>query len=517
MNLRTYQQEAVSAAEAALARGRHPVLQLATGTGKSLIIAALAESARGRGDSVWVLTHVQQLVEQNAATYRKYAEREPAIICAGLKRKDIAPGSVTYGSIQSVIGAAAKLPPPRLIIIDEAHRVPHREGQPGMYEALLARYPRAQRVAMTATPWRMDNGIIHGEGEQFWFDELAYSYAVPRAVADGWLCPLVGVETEVQLDVEDVAVQGDYVQSEVARLQVEGWLAAVARSLPELAGARRHLAVYCPTVVAARRMADVVARETGWAAEVLTGGADLSLRQDVLRRFASGETRVLCSVDMLTTGFDLPALDCIVCLRPTVSSSLWVQMQGRGTRLHPGKKNCLVLDYVGNLLRLGGVDMYDTYYRQRGQQQVDAAPRRPHVRRQRQVYPGVSSLTPLDPMTGQAAADGAELEVAVHAVSATPITTRRSVYPVLLVSYTCSTAENARVQASQFIDTQRPTPGTVAFFRARQLAVNLPAPAPQLTWQLRGAKLPSRARVRKNGRYWNVVTEHFTEPTTHAD
>ena len=174
MQLRPYQQDAVDAAIKALMAGSNPVLQLATGTGKSIIIAALAELYRACGKQAWVLTHVQQLVKQNAATYERYAGIEPAIVCASLGRRDTW-GGVTYGTIQSVTGMLDKLIAPDLIIIDEAHRVPHNEGEPSQYEAVLSRYPDARRVAMTATPWRMDNGIIHGTGPQFWFDTLAYS------------------------------------------------------------------------------------------------------------------------------------------------------------------------------------------------------------------------------------------------------------------------------------------------------------------------------------------------------
>jgi superfamily II DNA or RNA helicase len=385
-----------------LQRGHHPVLQLATGTGKSLIIAELAERYRRAGQQVWALTHVQQLVAQNAERYRAYAGREPSIVCAGLNRKDTE-GGVTFGTIQSVTGMLPELEAPDLIIIDEAHRVPHNEDEPTLYESILRRYPAAQRVAMTATPWRMDNGIIYGAGEQFWFDRLAYNYTVPRAVAEGWLCPLVGVETAVQLDVEEVSVAGDFTQSEVAELQNSVWLKAVARSLPELAGLRNHVAVYCPTVAAANLTALTIRLNIGWKSAVLHGGMTQEEREKTLNRFYSGEVRVLCSVDMITTGFDFPALDCIVCLRPTLSSSLWVQIQGRGTRLHPSKKNCLVLDYVGNLIRLGGVGMYETFYRERGMLEVPAEPSKPYVKRERKIYPGVRTLTPIDPMTGRVA------------------------------------------------------------------------------------------------------------------
>jgi superfamily II DNA or RNA helicase len=101
MQLRSYQQDAYDAALASLAEAHHPVLQLATGTGKSLIIAALAEHYKQTNRRVWALTHVQQLVEQNASTYERYSGFKPGIVCAGLKRKDkFEP--VTFATIQSI-------------------------------------------------------------------------------------------------------------------------------------------------------------------------------------------------------------------------------------------------------------------------------------------------------------------------------------------------------------------------------------------------------------------------------
>lgn len=509
MKLRPYQFEAVNSALSYLSRYHHPVLQLATGTGKSLIIADLCQQYRLRGKRVWALTHVQQLVGQNAKTYARYTGLDPAIVCAGLGRKDVF-GPITFGTIQSFIGMLPVLQEPHLIIIDEAHRVPHNQGEPTLYETILKKYPKAGRVAMTATPWRMDNGIIYGDGDQFWFDRLAYNYTVPRAVEDGYLCPLVGVETEIQLDVENVAVNGDFVQSEVEEAQTAVWLEAVARSVANLAVMRDHIAVYCPTIKAARKTAEIIARATGWTTATLASDLTDDERAAVLGRFYSGEVRVLCSVDMITTGFDFPALDCIVCLRPTLSSSLWVQIQGRGTRLHESKKNCLVLDYAGNLIRLGGVGMYETFYREKGLVEVEAEPRKPHVKKERVMHPGLTSLTPIDPMTGQEAADGSELVVTVHNVNSIAITLRNKPgEPVLLVQYACTTVENARINASKFISTERVTQETLKFFSDRNLAVNLPAPAKSVSWQVKGARQPRAVTVRKRGKYWNVLEEHW--------
>jgi superfamily II DNA or RNA helicase len=178
---------------------------------------------------------------------------------------------------------------------------------------------------------------------------------------------------------------------------------------------------------------------------------------------------VLCSVDMITTGFDFPALDCIVCLRPTLSSSLWVQIQGRGTRLHDSKKNCLVLDFVGNLQRLGGVDMYEKFYRERldaEPEELPAVPTKPYVKKERKVYPGVRTLIPIDPMTGLEVTDDSVITAKVSNVNCVAVFTRRNPnQPVLLVQYACVTEEGARIDASTFISTETPTSQSVAVFQ----------------------------------------------------
>jgi hypothetical protein len=174
----------------------------------------------------------------------------------------------------------------------------------------------------------------------------------------------------------------------------------------------------------------------------------------------------------------------------------------------------LVLDYAGNLIRLGGVDMYETFYREKGLVEVSAVPRQPHVKKERQIYPGVKALAPIDPMTGKEAKDGSELVVKVHNVNSVAITVRsRTVSPILLVQYICTTPEGARIDAADFINTEVPDRKTLDFFAGRALAVRLPCEANSVSWQIKGARKPSAVTVRKKGRYWNVIEEHWNEET----
>lgn len=513
MKPRYYQSEAAESALIALEEGYNPVLQLATGTGKSLILSMIASHYRYDLSNVWMLTHVQQLVGQNAIAYKKFTGNSPGIVCSGMGMAQY-DKRVTFGTVQSMKHPVMHglIPPPDLILIDEAHRVPHNTEDTSIYEQIFREYPNARRVGLSATPWRMDNGLIYGDGSQYWFDKLAYTYTVPRAVHDGYLSPLVGVETEFQLDLEDVSVEGgEFVQREVTEAQTLSWLKAVIGSIMQLARNRKRIAVYCPTVKSAMKVSGLFTDIAGWDSEVITGATPREERNRIFSAFRDGSLRVLVSVDTITTGFDEPALDCLVCLRPTLSSSLWVQIQGRGTRLSPEKKNCLVLDYVGNYQRLGGVDMLDSYVREVGLDVVEEIPaaeiRKPHLRKERKILPGVRSLKPIDPMTGREAVDGSCLTLDVHSVSAVPIKPRSRKEEVLLVQFACTTAENARIDAALFVNTESPKGSDAAFFKNRQLAVYLPSPAKKVIWQVRNSRVPKQVIARKNGRYWNVLEE----------
>jgi hypothetical protein len=114
-------------------------------------------------------------------------------------------------------------------------------------------------------------------------------------------------------------------------------------------------------------------------------------------------------------------------------------------------------------------------------------------------------------MTGKDATEGSELTVEVYNVSSIAIQTRGKPYPVMLVQYTCATQEGARIDASSFINTESPNDATAAFINHRRLAVRLPSAARTLSWQVKGARRPTHVRVRKSGRYWNVLEEHFGE------
>lgn len=505
MQLRDYQQEASDFVFQSLRAGNHPCVQLPTGTGKSLVVADIVNRIRQKEGIVWVLTHVKELVQQNHRTLERFAGlSNTGIICAGLNQTTEGE-QVTFATIQSIHKRAIKgqLRPPHAIIIDEAHRIP--PGKDGKwYNEVLHAYPDARRIGMTATPWRMDGGMIYGSQEGLWFNDLAYQKTVLEMVEAGYLAPLVGVHTEVQLDLAGVQKNaGDYVMKQVSEKQTHPWLMAVVDATMKLAEKRKHIAVYCPTVEAAHNTAATFEAK-GWSAGVVVGQTDD--RHEVIDEWKCGNTRVLCSVDVLTTGFDHPPLDCIVCLRPTESSSLWVQILGRGTRIHEDKSNCLVLDFVGNLARLGGIGMMEDFYEEKDGEAV-AVKKATGAKKEKKEKPKPNYLGALDPMSGSAKA----VQVATTDVSYVVIPSKsQQGKSILMVSYEAVTEEGYPITASLFVC---PEYSGYARHQAEQFferrGGTCPRSADTARYACYGLPVPRFLTVQRNGRYINVVKEHF--------
>ena len=347
--LRPYQNSAVDDAVCALEQGEHPVLSLPTGSGKSLVIAALAAQLPGR---ILVATHRQELLEQNAAQLERFDdEAQSGIYSAGLRRRDDQ-GRVIFGGIQSIywrMGMLQQSGAFRYVIVDECHRVlPPSESS--MYGTVFAACPEALRVGLTATPYRLNNGLLH-EGDDTWFSSMPVSIGI-RDLTPQYLAPLAGVLTANGINVADVRIRaGEFVTRELSQAACEE--EAIAGALDELctiAATRQHWLLFCVDV-AHSRLVHGALEERGMTSELVLGETPQDERRAALERFRDGTSRVLVNCEVATTGFDIPHIDCIAMLRPTQSKGLCVQMLGRGTRQAPGKQDCLVLDFAGNIER----------------------------------------------------------------------------------------------------------------------------------------------------------------------
>lgn len=360
MQLRPYQQACVEAVYDHLrTRDDNPCAVIPTAGGKTPVMATICRDAVLRWDGrVLVLAHVKELLEQSADKLRAVCpELRFGLYSAGLNRRDTDHAVIVAG-IQSVAKRAAELGVFDLILIDEAHMLPP-DGE-GQYRQFLAEAaainPHIRVVGFTATPFRMRSGpICTTDGI---LNHVCFEVGVRELIQEGYLCPLVSKGAAKPTDFSGLHVRaGEFIPDEVERLMNDDQVVAAAcTELVAYAANRQAVLVFASGVDHGRHVVRVLSERHGVACGFVTGATPRGERDDLLARFRDGNLKYLCNVNVLTTGFDAPRIDCVALMRPTMSPGLFYQMAGRGFRLHPGKQDCLVLDFGGNVLRHGPVD-----------------------------------------------------------------------------------------------------------------------------------------------------------------
>jgi DNA repair protein RadD len=365
MELRGYQRAAIDALYDYF--GQHtgnPLVVMPTGTGKSVVIAGFVREALHvyPETRILMLTHVKELIAQNfQALLRIWPQAPAGIYSAGLSRRDIH-AQVLFAGIQSIHRHAARVQRCDLVIIDEAHLLSRNDGS--MYRAFLAELDGINAgllkvVGFTATPYRLDSGLLH-KGKDRIFTDIAYTVPVLDMIQQGYLCPVVPKQTTTQLDTSGVGTRGgEFIAGQLeAAVDRDDVTRAAVAEIVEHGKERGSWLVFCSGVAHAKHVRDAI-REHGVSAEVVTGDTPAAERDAILAAFKAGRLRCVTNANVLTTGFDAPGTDLVALLRPTKSVGLYVQMVGRGTRLAPGKDDCLVLDFAGNTARHGPIDMVD--------------------------------------------------------------------------------------------------------------------------------------------------------------
>lgn len=352
--LRDYQQHALDAIWTNL--DRHVVASLPTGSGKSHVIAELCRRALHEfpGTTILVLAHVKELLEQNAQKICQHWPLAPvALFCAGLGRKELAP--ITVASIQSICRRASRIGPYDLILVDEAHRIPH--GDSGMYHDLFRHQPQAKIVGLTATPYRMGGGLLH-RGDDALFDDLVCEIQTGTLIEQGHLARIRSRRGSSEADLTRVHTRaGEFVTDEMTdAFDTDQLTRAVVADVLGHAAGRTSVMVFCCSVEHCHHVRAAFRSACNDDVRVVTGETPAWERAQTIADFKSRRCRILVNCDVLTTGFDAPNTDCIVLLRATKSPGLYVQIIGRGLRKADGKQDCLLLDYGRNVERHGPID-----------------------------------------------------------------------------------------------------------------------------------------------------------------
>jgi DNA repair protein RadD len=377
MQLRPYQDKTINALFHYFEVNQgNPLIVAPTGSGKSVIIAEFIRRALARFPytRATILAHRTRLVQQNAAKLQElFPDCPMGIYAAALKQRNVK--QITFAMINSVHSRGSEFGYQDLILIDEAHRM--RTDEDGMFNNFIADIrrtnPRAKVIGFTATPYRMDSGMLL-DGDAPVFTDIAYELQLKPLIDDGYLCSLVSKHSKIQADLSTVRIRGgEFVQSDCERIMDDDILTTAAiEEITRYGADRKSWLIFCAGVEHTKHVTEKL-KAKGIDAAYITEETTESDRATIFKAFEAGHIRALLNCDVLTTGFDSPNIDMLVLLRPTQSVGLYVQMCGRGCRLFPNKDNCLVLDFAGNIERFGPLDLVNVK-RKKGKAENQKAP-----------------------------------------------------------------------------------------------------------------------------------------------
>lgn len=356
--LRPYQTQAVQAVldywgQPVPETGRYtPVVVLPTGTGKSTVIASLAVHARSLGLRVAMLAHRRELLDQMAASVQAV---DPTGEKVGIVQGDRnTPGpAIVAASFQTLMSSQrlTELGDRQVVLVDEVH---HSTAPTYMevLERMGASSSTTWLCGFTATASRADGGL-----GQVW-DAIVFERSLAWAIKNGYLVTPRGLTVVLpELDLSHVTVRaGDYAPGELSQA-MQASVSTTVQAMATHAPSRRHI-VFAAGVDHARALAQELS-QAGIRAAAVTGDMDTAAREGVYSLYRSGYYQTLVTVQVLTEGADFPMCDCVVMARPTRSHTLYSQMVGRAVRLHPGKKDALVLDLAGTVRDMSLVSVSD--------------------------------------------------------------------------------------------------------------------------------------------------------------
>lgn len=370
--LRDYQAEAVEIAVKGLQTEKHPfIIQAATGAGKSLIIADVCHKIN---EPILILQPNKEILEQN---YQKLLSYDPkidaGIFSASKGRREIA--KFTFATIGSIYKKPEDFKHFKYVIIDECHGVNSRNDK-GMLTSFLAAIDCKHVLGLTATPYRLDTlwtrdrygnlyanaslKMINRISRTPFFRKILYKIETGDLIEQGYLSPIqYFLETDndwTELKVNSTGA--DFTTKSLEEYSTKP--SRVQRIVDAIAFSHENNSrtlVFCTSIAQAKKVKDSAA-ERGIKVEMVTGSTKLDERESILNAFQVGRVKHIVNMGVLTTGFDAPALDCIVMARPTMSLALYYQIIGRGVRLDPNKPNKVlkVYDMVGIVERLGRVE-----------------------------------------------------------------------------------------------------------------------------------------------------------------
>jgi len=351
MRLRPYQQEQMDGARRVLSRARSVLLQAPTGSGKTVQFTEITSRTTANGHRTWIIVPRNELLKQASEHLAKYKVPH-GVIAAGMNESRAY--KVHTVSKDTLIRRYEKIKNwPDLLIMDEAHLYLDRQIE------IASHLPESTKIiGYTATPERLDGrGLSTASGGLY--DEIVYGPDIADLVEMGYLSnmryfcpPLEGLK---ELHRRGTEFNPDELDAFLQRRKIYG---GAIQHYREHAHNKAAL-VFCRSVKAAAETAQRF-NDAGYAFENIDGKMSYAKRKGLIDALRTGRLHGLTSCELITYGLDVPRVECIIMLRPTLSRTLYFQMIGRGLRPSPGKNHCIILDHVGNLQEHGHpLETYD--------------------------------------------------------------------------------------------------------------------------------------------------------------
>lgn len=345
---RPYQQEVIDGAAEAWREHRRIAAVLATGAGKTVVFSHIAAMALAAGRPTLVIAHRTELIDQATD---KLKQVNPTARIGRFKgttkqwRADIVVASVQTASRPgglSLLKAAGF----GLVVVDETHHVAAPSYQTVLRELGCFAPDGPLTLGVTATLDRAD-GLSLGDTFEVVVDPQIGLIDLIRSDPPYLVRPR-GIRVRIaELDLARVRrTAGDLNAGQLGQAMTQAMAPRrIVEAWQEHAKGRPTVA-FLPTLTVSRDTAAAF-RDAGFVAEHLDANTPEDDRKRALERFRAGDIDVLTNVGLFTEGTDLPNIGCVIMGRPTSSSTLYQQMVGRGLRMHPGKNDCVVLDFTG--------------------------------------------------------------------------------------------------------------------------------------------------------------------------
>ncbi len=331
MELYDYQNDLVKRARQAYIEGfKAPCIVSPCGSGKSVMVAEIARMTTLKGNRVLFLVHRRELIDQIKNTFKEIGVNNAL---------------VNFGMVQTVVRHLETIKKPQLIITDENHH-----GLAASYRKIYEYYSDVPRLGFTATPIRL-NGSGLGDVNDLLIEGVSAKWLIEnhRLAPYEYYAPKLIDTAELKK-----ASTGDFTKKSMDKAVKNTIYGDVLKHYKTLAEGEQAIA-YCHSIEASKHTANIF-NQAGYKAAHIDAKTPKDERSEIIESFRKHEIKILCNVDLIGEGFDVPDCSTVIMLRPTQSLSLYIQQSMRGMRFKEGKRS-VVIDHVGNVNRFGLPDM----------------------------------------------------------------------------------------------------------------------------------------------------------------